>query len=334
MKRMANIFKSWQEEQGNEELTAFLQEWFNDQSYVIGHTSGSTGKPKEMQLSKEDMRASARLTNEYFGICEESVLLLCLSVSYIAGKMMVVRALEAGADLIIADVSSRPLRNIEHREIDLVAMVPMQVEETLKHPKEQATLAEIKHLLIGGASVSPHLERGLKGLPTVSYATYGMTETVSHIALRRLNCDPCYLALGKVCFSTDERDCLVIEAPHLKEKIFVTNDMVELVNQYSFKWLGRYDQVINSGGLKFFPELIERKIAINISRRYFISSQADERLGERIVLVIEGNPLAPRALDQLQKKLKALLSDYEQPKAILFLPHFHETSSGKVIRLL
>ena len=334
MKRRANIFKSWQEEQGNEELTAFLQEWFNDQSYVIGHTSGSTGQPKEMQLSKEDMRASARLTNEYFGICEKSVLLLCLSVSYIAGKMMVVRALEAGADLIIADVSSRPLRNIENQEIDLVAMVPMQVEETLKHPKEQATLAEIKHLLIGGASVSPHLEQGLKELSTVSYATYGMTETVSHIALRRLNCDPCYSALGKVCFSTDERDCLVVEAPHLKEKIFVTNDMVELVNQYSFKWLGRYDQVINSGGLKFFPELIERKIAINISRRYFISSQVDERLGERIVLVIEGNPLAPRALEQLQKNLKTLLTDYEQPKAILFLPHFHETSSGKVIRLL
>lgn len=328
------VYTSLQKVELDDEVLSFLQEWFNDKSYVVACTSGSTGKPKEIQLSKEDMRDSARLTNEFLGICEESVLLLCLSVSYIAGKMMVVRALEAGADLIVGNISSRPLECVTCKKIDLVAMIPMQVEDTLKHPLEKAILANMRHLLIGGAAVSPRLEQELKEIPTVSYATYGMTETVSHIALRRLNSDTCYSALGEVSFSTDERECLVINAPHLKEKIFVTNDLVELLDTHSFRWLGRYDCVINSGGIKFSPEIIECKIATIIFQRYFISSQPDERLGERMVLVIEGERLAPPVLELLQQKLKTLLTDYELPKAILFLSHFHETSSGKVVRLL
>lgn len=330
----SKVYTSLQKVEIDGDVLAFLQEWFNDKSYVVAYTSGSTGKPKEIQLSKEDMRTSARLTNEFFGICEESVLLLCLSVSYIAGKMMVVRALEAGADLIVGNISSRPLESLNCKKIDLVAMIPMQVEDTLKHPQEKTVLSNIRHLLIGGAVVSPSLEQGLKELSTLSYATYGMTETVSHIALRRLNSDKCYSALGMVAFSTDDRDCLVIDAPHLQEKIFVTNDIVELLDNHSFRWLGRYDHVINSGGLKFFPEIIECKIATIIPQRYFISSQPDERLGERIVLVIEGERLAAKELDQLQQKLKDILTDYELPKVILFLPHFHETSSGKVLRMV
>ena len=212
------------------EVYAFLEEWFNDRDHVLGHTSGSTGIPKEIRLFKEDMRASARITNSFFSITENSSLLLSLSASYIAGKMMIVRALEAGAELWLGPVTSHPLRGWQGigKKIDLAAMVPMQLEETLKNQPERRALDDICQLLIGGAPVSGRLEEDLKERSGDCYATYGMTETVSHIALRRLNHDPDYFALGEVRFSVDERECLVIHAPHLKARQFITNDRVIL----------------------------------------------------------------------------------------------------------
>lgn len=316
------------------EVPDFLEEWLNEKSYVIGHTSGSTGEPKEIRLNKEDMRASARITNEFLGIDSHSVLFICLSVSYIAGKMMVVRALEAGAELFLGEVVSRPLRERPGMKIDLAAMVPMQVEECLKYPEEKLVLAEIRQLLVGGAPVSPELERGLKDIPTACYATYGMTETVSHVALRRMNEEENYFALGKVTFSTDKRGCLIIRTPHLLAGEFITNDLVELIDERHFKWLGRYDNVINSGGVKFFPEMIEAKIAACISRRYFITARPDERLGQRIVLVLEGKPQEEVEKMQLFHELRLRLTPYEMPKEILYLPYFFETTSGKMIRRL
>lgn len=321
-------------------LRDFLYEWTNEQPDVEGHTSGSTGVPKEIRLRKEDMQASARITNEFFGIGQASVLLLCLSVSYIAGKMMVVRALEAGAELWCVQVSSHPLRELRNsgfylaggaeKKIDLAAMVPLQAEETLKVAEEKKEFICVRQLLIGGAPVSSRLEQQLQLLPVHCYATYGMTETVSHVALRRMDGRSEYDALGEVSFSSDCRGCLVIHAPHLTGRKFVTNDMVELKDERHFRWLGRYDHVINSGGIKFFPEVIEGKIASCFSCRYFITSLPDERLGERIVLVIEGKPQEDESL--LMKKLKLFLVAYEMPKEILYLPHFRETFSGKIIR--
>lgn len=313
-------------------LRDFLYEWCSDDAHVTGHTSGSTGEPKEIRLRKEDMRASARITNEFFGIGQESVLLLCLSVSYIAGKMMVVRALEAGAELWSVQVNSHPMRELGNlgKKIDLAAMVPLQAEETLKVAAEKKDFLQISQLLIGGAPVSSRLEEQLQLLPVHCYATYGMTETVSHVALRRMDGRSVYHAVGDVSFSTDCRGCLVIHAPHLTDRKFITNDMVELEDSRHFRWLGRYDHVINSGGIKFFPEEIERKIASCFSCRYFITSLPDERLGERIVLVIEGQPHEEEQL--LMKKLKSFLVGYEMPREILYLPHFRETFSGKVIR--
>ena len=271
------------------DLETFLSEWNDDRPYVVGHTSGSTGKPKEILLRKDDMRASARLTNEYFGIDVHSRLLLCLSTSYIAGKMMVVRALEAGAELLTSNVSSHPLKNLDIAggRIDLAAMVPMQVEESMKVEEERNALNSIRYLIIGGAAVSYRLEDSLKDMSVQCFATYGMTETVSHIALRKLNRDKDYFALGAVRFRTDERQCLIIDAPQLSARVFHTNDVVSLTDDRHFSWLGRYDNVINSGGIKFFPEVIEKKIAAAMSGRYFISSLPDERLGEKIILVIE-----------------------------------------------
>lgn len=324
------------------EVYAFLEEWFDEKEYVTGHTSGSTGTPKEIRLSKSDMRASARITNEFFGIGAESVLLLCLSVSYIAGKMMVVRALEAGAELRITEVSSRPFRgwdgNPDGRTagagklIELAAMVPLQVEETLKTAAEREVLSSVRQLIIGGAPVSPQLEQELQGCPVRCFATYGMTETVSHVALRELGKGPEYTAVGEVEFSLDGRGCLVIYAPHLQAREFITNDLVEVTDKRHFRWLGRYDYMINSGGLKFSPEVLEHKIAPLFSGRFFITSQPDQRLGERIVLVIEGPAYTKEKEQQLQAGLRQLLTPYEQPKQILYLPHFKETVSGKLIR--
>ncbi|MDE5612454.1 MAG: AMP-binding protein [Odoribacter sp.] len=316
------------------EVLSFLKEWFDEKDYVCGHTSGSTGTPKEIRLGKTDMRASARITNDFLGIGKDSVLLLCLSVSYIAGKMLVVRALEAGAKLVVCDVSSRPLGDLAYAgQVDLAAMVPMQVEESLKHPEDEAKLCVIRQLLIGGAPVSDMLEKRLQSLPVSCYATYGMTETVSHVALRRLNVSDVYFALGEVSFSLDDRNCLVVHAPHLQAREFVTNDLAELVDSRHFKWVGRYDHVINSGGIKFSPEVLESKIGACISSRYFITSLPDERLGQRIVLAVEGERQEERERQWLAT-LRKVLTAYELPREIVYLARFEETASGKVIRRL
>lgn len=326
-------------EQADGELFFFLKEWFNDCPYVVGHTSGSTGTPKEIRLSKADMRASARITNAFFDIGRQSVLLLCLSVSYIAGKMMVVRALEAGAELLSVKAASHPLRTAGQkvgmdREIGLAAMVPMQVEESLKSEEEKRRFGHIRHLIIGGAPVSVTLEEQLKQIPTQCYATYGMTETVSHIALKKLNSDSAYFALGEVGFEQDERGCLIIDAPHLQARRFVTNDIVKLHGNKRFEWLGRFDNVINSGGIKLFPELIEQKLVRCIPGRFFITSRPDEVLGESVLLVLEGEHWNFAALRSLLQKIRPLLGRFEMPKAFVVCPFFHETTSGKVVRTL
>ena len=315
-------------------IISFLQEWYDSKDYVIGHTSGSTGKPKEIRLLKKDMLASARLTNEYFRIDSHSHLLLCLSPVYIAGKMMLVRAMLAGANLITIKPSSSPLSEVEE-EIDFAAMVPMQVEATLQTPETLAKFARIKQVIIGGAAVSSSLEKRLQEIQTACFGTYGMTETVSHIALRRINGwnhSSNYFALGKVSFSTDERECLVIHAPHLQQQTFVTNDIVRLVDSTRFEWLGRYDNVINSGGVKLFPEAIESRIAPLLSHRFFVMAEDDERLGQRVVLVIESTPWTEMEIQKLNMQLKSCLSPYETPKKIYFQERFTETYSGKIVR--
>lgn len=313
-----------------EAVVTFLQEWYNDAPYVMGHTSGSTGTPKPVQLLKSDMQASARLTNSYLGIDHDATLLLCLSPTYIAGKMMIVRALEVRAHLIVVEPSSTPLDAVS-APVTLAAMVPMQVAATLRRADGAERLSIVNQLLVGGAPVGDVLERQLLQLPTHIYATYGMTETVSHVALRRLG-EIHYTAIGDVTFSTDERSCLVIVAPQLSGYRFVTNDVVQLIDNKHFVWKGRYDHVIMSGGLKFCAEEIERKISSVIATRYYITSAPDEVLGERVVLVIEGDAYREEELSALRENLARHLNRYEMPREIRFLPCFPTTYSGKVKR--
>lgn len=310
----------------------FIDEWLNDSRTVNLQTSGSTGAPKQITMEKKYMRQSARMTLDFLALSPNDTALCCLSASYIAGKMMIVRALEGGLNLLLSEPNGNPLKEIS-TPIDFAAMVPMQVENVLKDkPKD---LNKVKHLILGGAPVSPALEKQLQDFKTAIWHTYGMTETVSHIAMRRLNGagqTSYYSAMANVKLSLDERQCLQIEAPHLTAEKVVTNDIVELDDKGNFRFLGRYDNVINSGGVKISPELLEQKIAHLIPCRFLISSVPDERLGQRVVLVLEGDDKmmdGEALLGELRKKL----STYETPKELVFIEQFQETGSGKIKRL-
>ncbi|MDR0765940.1 MAG: AMP-binding protein, partial [Odoribacteraceae bacterium] len=213
-------------------VIAFLDEWFGDGESVPACTSGSTGAPRRVDLLKDDMLASAALSNAYFGVTSRSTLLLCLSPGYIAGKMMIVRAILAGARLLAVEPSRDPLAVLPGEErVDLAAMVPLQVEATLAREDGTGRLARVRQLLVGGAALSPSLEGRLGGLPVECHASYGMTETASHVALRRVNgprASRLYATLGNTRLALDDRGCLVIRAPHLRLGIFITNDLARL----------------------------------------------------------------------------------------------------------
>lgn len=308
----------------------FLAQWHDDSPFVIAHTSGSTGRPKEVRLLKSDMQASAALTNRFFGINKESRLMLCLSPDYIAGKMMIVRAEEAGATLLTETPGNRPLEHYAGAKIDLLAVVPSQALWLAQHPDR---LANVRKLIVGGGEVSPHLRKLLENMPVEAYATYGMTETCSHVALAPITADISpFTALPPVTFTTDQRSCLIIEAPQFSFRRLVTNDVVELLSPTSFFWKGRVDNVVNTGGIKVFPEEIERKIRGWLSRRHYITSRPSEKWGQELILKVEGEPFSASQVQILLEKLRETLPFFELPKDIVFVPRFEETSSGKIKR--
>lgn len=314
------------------ELFDFLRQWADDRPYVTGRTSGSTGTPKEIRLFKQDMEASARLTNRFFGLGPSSGLLLCLSTSYIAGKMMVVRALLCGGNLITQPPAADPLSGL-CETVDLAALVPMQVRQSLQ--AGWAGFDRVRQLIIGGAPVGSRLQAELQRLPTACYATYGMTETVSHIALQPLNgpgqADR-FEALGDVRFEQDERGCLVICAPHLQQQTFVTNDRVRLDDARHFAWLGRHDHIINSGGIKLSPEEIEKKLEALLDLPFYIAPKPDDRLGQQVVLVVESPPWNRAAETALFNRMRQQLSRFEMPREVVYLEKFEKTDSGKLRR--
>ncbi len=308
----------------------FLNEWHSDADYVVGHTSGSTGKPKEIHLLKADMKASAALTNNFFGIGKNSRLMLCLSPDYIAGKMMIVRAEEACATLLQEKPSNRPMEHHDGSPIDLLAVVPSQALWLADHPER---LKGVRNMIVGGGEIPPALRKRLAALKVNAYATYGMTETCSHVALSRISeeQEP-FNALSPVTFATDERGCLVIDAPQFSFRRLTTNDIVRLLSPTSFYWCGRYDNVVNTGGIKVFPEEIERIIAPCISRRFYVTSRPSDKWGQELVLKIEGEPMASGEQEALATQISVLLPPYQRPKDIIFQAHFTETSTGKVKR--
>ncbi|MBP6558084.1 MAG: AMP-binding protein [Flavobacterium sp.] len=296
----------------------FLLDWFDSKDFIEMQTSGTTGIPKVITVSKQAMVESAIATGDFFELQPGNKALQCLPVKYVAGKMMLVRAMILGLDLEFVAPSSHPLR---HNEIDFdfVAMVPLQAQNSL------IELKKVKKMIVGGAAINKNLEKQLLKLPTQVFETYGMTETITHIAARKLG-EKAFTVLPGVTISYDDRKCLVIHAPRISDDVIVTNDIVELLNENQFVFLGRMDNVINSGGIKLIPEQIEEKLAHKIHQRFFITSKPDTELGEKVILIVEGekHDFGEDLYDELDK--------YEKPKEIVFIPKFSETGSGKVMR--
>ncbi|WP_299227949.1 AMP-binding protein [uncultured Psychroserpens sp.] len=299
----------------------FLLDWLNDKDFLLVKTSGSTGMPKIVELKKAAMVNSAIMTGDYFDLQPGDKALHCLPSRYISGKMMLVRAMILGLELDMVAPTLSPIID-DKKNYDFCAMIPLQVKKSIHH------LKQIKTLIIGGASVSSTLIDKFQNLSTLVYETYGMTETVSHIAVKRLNPKPAgsFQLLPSIRVSIDDRSCLIVDAPKLAANKIVTNDIVELITDQTFKLLGRYDNMINSGGVKVFPELVELKLHDLIEERFFIASKEDKDLGEKLILVIEGET------NHIDKDVFSQLEKFEIPKMVYNIPKFIETETGKLKR--
>ena len=312
------------------ELFLFLNEWFSDSDFISAQTSGSTGEPKQIELPKSVMIKSAERTIEYFGLKKGDRLFLSLPCRFIAGKMMVVRAIVGQMDLIIVDPSS-DFDFLRTEKFDFGAMVPNQVFKLMETTSGKEKLKNIHNLLIGGSSIPATLETQISRLKSRVVSTYGMTETASHIAIRELSGEirsDIYYCLPGISVATNENDCLQIHSPESPEPI-QTKDIAEVLSPKSFRILGRTDDVIISGGIKYWPETIEKKLEQAIPGRFVISSLPDEKLGEKLVLVIEGEPANTKLI---QQSISKLLPPFEQPKAVYFHEKFSETPNGKLRR--
>ena len=328
-------------------LEDFLSEWNNDSDRVLVHTSGSTGKPKPMMVEKKRMLNSARITCDFLGLKPGDSALLCMSLDYIAGKMVVVRSIERHLHLISVSPSGHPLKDV-NEEITFAAMVPMQVYNTLQVPEERERLSRIRHLIIGGGAIDAALEQELQSLPgdIAIWSTYGMTETLSHIALRRINGDEAsewYQPFDSVHISQTEEGCLVIDAPQVCAETLVTNDIVEIepyiynkVEKLRFRIKGRKDNVICSGGIKIQIEEVETLLKPHLEKPFMLAKKKDEKFGEIAVLLSEDEDIK-----KVEATVRRLLSDesekssdhkkykYWIPKEFRYVEHLPLTETGK-----
>lgn len=316
-------------------LEEFLNEWRNDSPTVLVHTSGSTGKPKPMWAEKEKMLNSARVTCDFLGLKPGDTALLCMPLDYIAGKMVVVRVIERHLRLVSVKPNGHPLASVG--ATTFAAMVPLQVYNSLQVPEERAKLERIKHLIIGGGAIDAELASELRGFPNHVWSTYGMTETLSHIALRRLNgkeASDWYTPFDGVEIDRDEDDCLVIDAPLVHDGVLKTNDRVELrmdslTGKRQFRILGRKDNVIDSGGIKIQIEDVENRLRPCLRVPFMITKMPDRKFGEAVVLLYEGDSLSSyRLLDLCAKALPA----YWVPKRFVNVAHLPMTGTGKPAR--
>lgn len=314
------------------EIYEFILKWFDSEDYISVQTSGTTNKPKIIKLSKQHMVNSAINTINYFNIQKHHNILLCLPARFISGKMMIVRAYVSQCNLKIVIPSRNPFEKLTDERIYLAALTPYQLENSL----DSITKLKIENIIIGGAEIPYQLEEKIKSILHINfYATYGMTETCSHVAIRKIDNKsnmPIYKALPNISFSIDDRNCLIIEAPLISNDKITTNDIVELIDNKSFIWKGRYDNVINSGGIKFYPEEIEKKISRVIKYPFFIGSLKDDKLGEKVVLFIEKVDKQKIEIEILKNQLKSILSEYENPKEIIVLEKFIYSENNKLQR--
>ncbi|WP_338790335.1 AMP-binding protein [Bernardetia sp. MNP-M8] len=333
----------------NQLVISFCMEWQSNKNEFIVHTSGSTGIPKPITLTRKQMQNSVLATAKALNLKQDERFLICLNTEYIAGKMMLVRGMELDAEMIIVPPKRNPLEDFDEKMwFDFAAFVPMQLQTILDEtPEKIAILRQMKAIIIGGAPVSYSLLKKIRSIKALNrvpiYSTYGMSETVTHIALKRLNgkgkkeISDTYKTLPNVNIKTDQRGCLVISAPHTLGKEITTNDLVDIKNDNEFEWLGRADFAINTGGVKVFPEKIEGFIErafyeLDLQKRFFISSIPDETLGEKVILIIEGLPFDKNFENDLLQHLKTNLPAYHTPKQCFYISNFAMTQTSKIDR--
>lgn len=325
------------------DLQDFLREWNSDAPTVLVHTSGSTGRPKPLRVEKSRMEASARMTCRFLGLREGDSALLCLPLDYIAGKMMVVRALTCGLKLLTVPPTGHPLADIgpllspESPSIGLAAMVPLQVWNTLRVSEERERLRCVRHLLIGGGPVDDAMAEELRDFPNAVWSTYGMTETLSHIALRRLSgpeASQWYTPFDDVTVSLSEEGCLVVDAPAVHDGPLVTSDIAELEAPSAagqgcrrFRILGRKDNVICSGGVKIMMEEVERQLRRHLDVPFMITKAPDARLGEQVVLLTEATDV-----DAIEALCRQVLPQFYMPRRLLTVAKLPLTETGKPAR--
>lgn len=327
-------------------LEEFLDEWNSDRPTVLVHTSGSTGKPKPMWVEKRKMLNSARITCDFLGLKPGDSALLCMPLDYIAGKMVVVRAIERRLKLVSIAPCGHPMAKAE--PTTFAAMVPLQVYNSLQIPEEKRKLMAIRHLIIGGGAIDEEMAAALRSFPNQVWSTYGMTETLSHIALRRLNgkdASEWYTPFDTVEVSQDADGCLVINAPLVHDGALKTNDRVEMrMNKKSgkqqFRVIGRKDNVIDSGGIKIQIEEVERKLKPHLRVPFMVTKAADKKFGEVVVLLCEA-PSGSKVLtssdeifsvDDLRNICTSVLPPYWVPKKYVFVEKLPMTETGKPAR--
>ena len=311
-------------------LSQFLSLWNDGSPFIQVKTSGSTGTPKLMLVEKKRMWESARATCDFLELKKDDTALLCMSLDYIAGKMMVVRALQRQLHLLEVPVSGHPMADnvLEGRTIDFAAMVPLQVYNSIQDPCQMERLKGIRHLLIGGGALDPDLEQKLSEFPHAVWCSYGMTETLSHIALRRVNgptASQWYTPLPGVRVTINDEQCIVIEAPLVCQQTLVTNDIGEMApDGRRFRIVGRKDNVICSGGVKIQAEEVERLLSTYLSFPFFITKMKDEKYGEIVVLVAETKD--NKKLDDI---FHNVLPSYWIPRKVIFVDSLPRTETGK-----
>ena len=314
-----------------QEVVLFIEDWFSSSKFVTVHTSGSTGVPKELQVAKQRMVQSAKMTCTYFNLQKGDEVLLCMPIQYIAGKMMLVRTLVTQLSLWVVEPQGRPLKQFI-MPLAFAAMVPLQLYNSLQFCEDKRRLESIQNILVGGGAIDESIEKEIGRFPNAVYSSYGMTETVSHIAMRRLNgkqASAWYKPFPSVHLKQTEEGALIIEAPLVAEEILKTNDVVDLKPDGSFRVIGRLDNIINSGGVKIQAEKVEQKLRKLIHTPYVVTNVVDSRLGEAITLLIESTSYS---IQELKERCKTALKPYEMPLHIFFVDAIPLTETKKVDR--
>lgn len=331
----ANIIPSFDEMKPiflthNEELiksiVSFINEWENDLDFFIAKTSGSTGIPKEIKIQKKHAIQSSLNTAEALSLQKKDKALLCLNPDTIGGKMMIIRSLVLDLQLYVSDINSNPFEKLDE-EFDFVALVPLQLHTILLNSAEK--LSTIKNTIVGGGIISSELEQLLFKYKSTVYQTFGMTETISHIALRRIgfNGSENYQVLPNISISVNNNQ-LEVNAPTIGVNHLLTTDCVEIIDETHFKWLGRTDFVVNSGGIKIHPEEVESQLSTLIDVPFFVTGIDDEKFGQKLIIVIQDS----QSTIYSEKSFYTSLPLYHIPKEVWFIDTFEWTKSNKINR--